>query len=369
MLNIGEPLDIDNSLTFYSLGSDEKAQHGEPLFMEPCQYCSPGRNVTLDAALTVFRDAFQICPNDAMQDGAQTQLWMLTPFTVLSIKNCNEIRKSMIFIKIYRTRTFELHTFTFSGEKAFSIGHQLMATVREALSDLTLSLFPEHRISVLPVNDVKGTHGRIMAGYLLKVRCEEDNICVVYGELRSPSSGRATFALYTNEQCTRLVDAFAVTSDMTLVSYESVNSNIFMMGDHFLCTRTLPEQGLWLRALINVKMMLMRGHVAEEVQSCRAGVLEQVGLLKIPEPSIKAPPRSFLPVPLYIEVHPENSQNLQSKSEDSINSGLHRPSSASRRSWSSPLRLPFGRSRSQERNRTKCSWMSRTKHRNTDVHL
>merc|ERR1712137_634071 len=182
----------------------------------------------------------------------------------------------------------------FSGKGAPKHGEQFVLTVRKALADLTVSLFPSHAISILPVRDVEATHQRIMAGYLLTLRSEDDGICVVYGELRSHLNGEATFALYTTHHCVSMIHELKMTPDVALVSFDSVDSNIFEVCNHRFCARTPSDQRLWLRSLINVKMKSMCGApnpTDQHLAGGRSVVPEKMDFLKTPEPHSEELPR------------------------------------------------------------------------------
>jgi len=245
----------------------------------------------------LFRNAFSVLPTDLQGERKHTHVF--TPFTVVSVQNYDQNHKSVVRLKMYRMHLSELHTLTFFGRNASSYGSQLVVAVRSILADLTLSLFPWHHISVLPLSGVEATHRRIMAGYLLEVRHEQDSVCVVYGELQSHMFGKAIFALYTNEQCNYLVDTFIVTNNVTLVSYESVDSNFFEMDNRRFCARTSSTQKLWLRALINIKMKLMcdaPDSSEKQLTDFRSSLLEQMELLKITELSSETGSKSLLPL-------------------------------------------------------------------------
>jgi len=185
---------------------------------------------------------------------------------------------------------------------------------------------------------------------------------MVYCELRSPSSGQATFAIYANEHCNYLLDTFPVTSDSTLISYESIHSNIFTMDGCFFCARTLPEQKLWLRALMNVKMMLMSEATeatGEQLKSFRSDASKQVDRLKIAEHD-----QSFFRETPQTEKRMDKMAGVQefvgkrSASMDCTHSKLPW-SLGSRQHWSAPLQISFNCKHSPKLTKIGRSWLSR----------
>lgn len=256
-----------------------------PLFSSCCQYRRPGLNAPCNVNVMVYFDSLDISPVDALLDDEGSELHVFSPFTTVNVRDYADFRKSVVFMKVLGPKNSDndIHTLIFSGENASKDCCKFVAAVRKSLAEVALSLFPTHRISVLPVDGVELTARRIMAGYMLLQKGYRKN-SIVYAELTSPMNGEAAVQIYTDHHCTSLVDSFAVTKSTTLLSHVEVGSSIFEVNKRRFCARTISEGKLWARALDNIRaLLLFEAPEPDEDRLAvfRSAVSEQVDQLKI----------------------------------------------------------------------------------------
>lgn len=275
---------VDSSLPIY-ITSYDKDLCGKPLFSCMCAYnytcVSPVEMQWCQAVLTVHPNGFRVWTMTS-PDGDDAMSHIFEAFTVLAVRDVDEGGKMLRMSIPSQGDDFKVHSFLFYNENAVNCS-LLAEAMHEALTLFTLSLFPEHTISVWPVPDIESTLRRIMAGYLLMYEASNGAVCVVYGELSSFWCGKASFVIYTNDSCVSVVEGVEITEDMHLQVYHTPYCNCFSVNHCRFCARTCAEMLLWTRALTNVKTKLTYGApnpTEATLLSFRLAVLEQVVLLK-----------------------------------------------------------------------------------------
>eukprot|EP00812_Abedinium_dasypus_P006642 NODE_1841_length_1052_cov_261.246740.p1 GENE.NODE_1841_length_1052_cov_261.246740~~NODE_1841_length_1052_cov_261.246740.p1 ORF type:complete len:285 (+),score=91.82 NODE_1841_length_1052_cov_261.246740:3-857(+) len=146
--------------------------------------------------------------------------------------------------------------FSTVGESSVEERDQWLRVIWNAISSVTMSLFPPHTIIVRPLANVESTSTRIMAGYLLL--CEaSDGVSLLYCELRSFSHGESSLAIYRDECCEHEVTAVQLKETTIVCTCNGAHCNIFGIGVLRFCARTSEEKELWIRAVMNVKTKIM----------------------------------------------------------------------------------------------------------------
>lgn len=172
----------------------------------------------------------------------------------------------------------------------------------QAVSGLTLSLFPKFEISVNPVPGRAATSTRILAGYLLQGSVA-DKALLVFCELHAYLGREARLALYQDEWCDQEVLSIAISDSSIVSTRKGAYCTVFGINDQLFCARTEDERELWLRAVSNIKVKLMfdaPDPTAEELEVFRLAVHERAealpvaaghpGAAVLPEAPRKPPP-------------------------------------------------------------------------------
>eukprot|EP00811_Abedinium_folium_P033358 NODE_6328_length_1682_cov_6.423794.p1 GENE.NODE_6328_length_1682_cov_6.423794~~NODE_6328_length_1682_cov_6.423794.p1 ORF type:complete len:464 (+),score=124.93 NODE_6328_length_1682_cov_6.423794:101-1492(+) len=279
----------DHCVRTYEVLPDEPMQ-GLPLFSGSLFYLRCGKAAE-EMVLSLYSNGFQLTPIrpqtdsediDCLEDFVETsRAW--SPFSLL--ERCprrsgkHRADWSLFRLTIFRHAAGELR-FDFStiGESSVEERDQWLRVIWNAISSVTVSLFPPHTIIVRPLANVESTSTRIMAGYLLL--CEaSDGVTLLYCELRSFSHGESSLAIYRDECCEHEVTAVQLKETTIVCTCNGAHCNIFGIGALRFCARTSEEKELWIRAVMNVKTKIMfdaPDPTTDELASFRDAVHERL---------------------------------------------------------------------------------------------
>lgn len=176
--------------------------------------------------------------------------------------------------------------FATAGVQAEVFRDRWVEQIVQAMSNLTLSLFPPFKLSVDPVPGRVSTCTRIMAGYLLRGGIA-DSATLVFCELHAFANRESRCALYKDEWCDVEIFSIPLSESSIVSTRKGEYCTVFGINDHLFCTRTEEERDIWLRAVSNIKVKLMfdaPDPTVEELKVFRSAVSERIGNLPPPLP-------------------------------------------------------------------------------------
>lgn len=263
---------------------------GEPLHVGSILQLTLGQSIH-EMRLSLYVNGFSL---EALSSGgpqSMTRAW--SPFSLVEkcqVKTMTHSAFWAVFkLTVFRTEGHDrCYYFATTGSNAYKERDSWVERMSAAISNVTMSLFPPHAITVQPILGVAMTYMRIMAGYLL-ISESEDNVQLLYCELRAYTGREARLALYRDEWCDLEVSNISLADSTTVSTRKGAYCTIFGVDQHRFCARTCEEKELWLRAVSNVKVKLMfdaPDPTAADLEVFRAAVHERVEALQ--EPPISA---------------------------------------------------------------------------------
>lgn len=238
--------------------------------------------------LTLFPTGFSISSRE--RDGFSVS-W--SPFVVVQACRLHNIQADKVASGL---GLFKLSIFTHSaayffatqGEHAETERARWVADIARALRSLTISLLPDIKLSVNPVEGAAWTSTRILAGYMLM--WDNSDVVSVYCELHSHWGTSAAFVGYEDNYCDARI--LHIPLDLTTAVSERVGIDCsnFSINDHHFSVRSCAERALWLRAISNIKVKLRHkasNPTVEELQTYRDAVVESLKGMRVPDVGAK----------------------------------------------------------------------------------
>lgn len=167
-----------------------------------------------------------------------------------------------------------------------TVGNETDEEREQWLTDMSLALrthirehFPAFTPSVNPLKGVPETHGRLLAGYLLLREHDIVQFSLSYCEIKVYGEGVASLALYSSEDCDRMLSSLVITAKTRIFERSGLDCSSFAIDGHSFCARSQQERKLWLRALNNVKIKLENkapDPSKDDLEHFRKSVLQKV---------------------------------------------------------------------------------------------
>lgn len=262
--------------------SEDEPLRGDPLRSGSILQLKLGVAIE-DITLTLFINGFSRDPQGESPGKTPPIGRTWSPFSLVEKCQVKTMQHSSLWA-VFKLTVFRqegddrYYYFATTGKDAFKERDRWVEDISNAIRQVTLSLFPQHAITVRPLPGVLSTSTRIMAGYLLRSQAT-DVVSLYYCELHSYSAGGARLSIYKDEWCEREV-AILMLTDQTVVSTRKGSyCTVFGVDQHRFCARTRDEKELWLRAVSNIKVKLMFDApepTNEEIAVFRAAVLERI---------------------------------------------------------------------------------------------
>lgn len=263
--------------------AEEEPLRGQPLRSGSILQLKLGVAIE-DIVLTLYINGFSRTPQGAGHEGRQqTSHTCWSPFSLVEKCQVKTMQHSNLWA-VFKLTVFRqegddrYYYFATTGKDAFRERDQWVEDISNAIRQVTLSLFPQHTITVRPLPGAMSTSTRIMAGYLLRSQ-PTDVVSLYYCELHSYSNGGARLAIYKDEWCEREVFILMLTDQTVVSTRKGSYCTVFGVDQHRFCARTKDEKELWLRAVSNIKVKLMFDApepTDEELAVFRAAVLERI---------------------------------------------------------------------------------------------
>lgn len=239
---------------------------GEPLACGDIILVNVGQSI-MEMRLTICAKGFILSLRSDLQSHAAFAgdfddvkvVW--SPFTLVErcqVKASQQPEKWVVFkLTLFRSEGRDAtYYFASSGADAEAQRTAWVAVIVEALSTVTLSLFPDYDIVVQPVVGKPRTARRIIAGYLFYAVSAE-KITLFFCELHAPLAGCAEMVFYTDEYCEDEIFNIMFTSTASASTRKGAYCTVFGLDSHRFAARTRQEKDLWLRAVSNVLVKLM----------------------------------------------------------------------------------------------------------------
>lgn len=266
--------------------SEHEELKGAPLYSGTILQLRLGESMH-EMHLALHVNGFSLKPVDATEKGIPepvNRAW--SPFSL--IEKCQvKTMQHAAFWAVFKLTVFRsdgadrFFYFATSGSEAHKERDRWVEEIANAVSLVTLSLFPPHAINVRPLPGVRSTSTRIMAGYLLQSGVD-DIVSLIYCELHAFSGGEARLAIYKDEWCEQEVTSLFLSDTSVVSTRKGAYCTIFGVDEHRFCARTRDEKDLWLRAVSNIKVKLMfdaPDPTMDELAVFRAAVLERISTL------------------------------------------------------------------------------------------
>lgn len=244
-----------------------------------------------EMTLALHVNGFRLSPSNADEKGAPMALARVwSPFSLVEKCQVKTMQHSA-FWAVFKLTVFstegsdQMFYFATSGGDAYKERDRWVDEISNAISEVTLSLFPPHAITVRPVPGVQATSTRIMAGYLLQSG-QKDNVSLFYCELHAYSGGEARLAIYKDEWCEHEVTSMYLADTSVVSTRKGSYCTVFGVDEHRFCARTREEKDLWLRAVSNIKVKLMFDApepTHEELAIFREAVYERIQAISYAE--------------------------------------------------------------------------------------
>jgi len=258
---------------------------GLPLRIGEVHYMQSGQSTNFErATLTLYANGFSVRLGEPQNgDGEAEELSIAwSPFSLVQACRLHSIKADLASpsLRLFKVSVFHhgsTHFFAVEGEDADLERTRWVADVSRALRLFTQSLFFPFSLSVEPVPGVIGTGTRILAGYLLK--CEKQDVMLVYGELHAHQNSRAEFVLYEDESCANPLLPFGIEVETPVSEHVAVDCSCFTVDCQHFTARTSAEKALWLRAISNLKVKMrhvMENPTPEDLQAYRASISEYI---------------------------------------------------------------------------------------------
>lgn len=237
--------------------------------------------------LAIHVNGFSLTPIDAsVQKGAPAIMRAWSPFSLVEKCQVKTMQHSAFWavfkLTVFRTEGSDrFYYFATSGGEAYKERDRWVEEMSRAISEVTMSLFPPHAITVTPLPGMPTTSTRIMAGYLLQSGTA-DNLSLYYCELHGYAAGEARLAVYKDEWCEHEVTSMYLEDTSVVSTRKGVYCTVFGVDQHRFCARTRDEKDLWLRAVSNIKVKLMfdaPDPTIEELEVFRSAILERIETL------------------------------------------------------------------------------------------
>eukprot|EP00929_Paragymnodinium_shiwhaense_P061699 TRINITY_DN30840_c0_g1_i1.p1 TRINITY_DN30840_c0_g1~~TRINITY_DN30840_c0_g1_i1.p1 ORF type:complete len:603 (+),score=118.89 TRINITY_DN30840_c0_g1_i1:159-1967(+) len=262
---------------------------GEPLYTGTILQLKLGESIH-QAVMSLHVNGFRVDPVDPKIRGFEPRSRAWSPFSLVEKCQVKSMQNSTYWavFKLTVFRTEESDSFMYfatQGENAAKERDEWVSEIAHAISQVTISLFPPHAITVQPVAQVAQTATRIMAGYLLQSGLS-DNVSLIYCELHAYSGGEAKLAVYKDEWCEHEVRSIPLADTSVVSTRKGAYCTVFGIDEHRLCARTREEKELWLRAVSNIKVKLMfeaPDPTNEDLSIFRAAIRERIDLMGQPD--------------------------------------------------------------------------------------
>lgn len=276
----------DRMVPTYATTEHEVLQ-GEPLYFGSILQLTLGESIH-EMRMAIHVNGFSLTPSDSLARGQTRGLcraW--SPFSLVEKCQVKTMQHSAYWA-VFKLTVFRregqdrCYYFATTGGSAYKDRDKWVAEMVTAISNVTVSLFPPHAITVQPIQGIATTSTRIMAGYLLQSG-HEDSVSLFYCELHAYSGGEARLAVYKDEWCQQEVMSVPLQDSSTVSTRKGTYCTVFGIDQHRFCARTREEKDLWLRAVSNIKVKLMfdaPDPTHEELSIFRAAVHERIEELK-----------------------------------------------------------------------------------------